>query len=183
MPYNLKRTDRFVEPALKQVRNASDVHDMRMCLSILLVNQLRCTTEESAKIMGVSAPTICRLRKEFVKSPTGKGLARENWGGRRHSYLNLEEEKEFLSSFIEKAKAGELVIIASIHAAFEQRIGKEVPPSTIIRLLERHRWRKIEPEPRHPDEDKVAQQDFKKKASPKRLGRPPIFWLAPDRGV
>lgn len=180
MPKNLNKTDRFIKPALEQVKAASDVHEMRMGLAILLVNQLRRTVEESAGLMGVSVPTVCRLRKEFQAGIAGKRLPRENWGGRRHSYMDDKEEKEFLSPFIKMAKAGELVVISSIQSAFEQKVGKEVPPSTITRLLERHRWRKIEPEPRHPNEDKAEQEAFKKKAFPKPLGRRQVFLLPPD---
>jgi len=180
MPKNLKNTDRFVEPALEQVKCALDVHEMRLGLSILLMNRLHCTVDEVAEIIGTSAPTVCRLRKEFQNGIAGKRLPREDWGGRRHSYLNTKEEKEFLSPFIETAKTGGLVVISSIQTAFESKIGKEVPPSTITRLLDRHRWRKIEPEPRHPDEDKAAQEAFKKKDSRKRLGRRPVSLLPPD---
>lgn len=180
MPHNLKPTDMFIKSALKQVKAASDVHDMRRCLAILLVNKMRCTLDETAAILGVSSPTVKRLRKEFQHVSANETLPRESWGGRRHSFLAWEEEKTFLSEFTEKAKAGELVITASIREAFEQKIGKEVPSSTITRLLDRHRWRKLEPEPRHPDEDKSAQEAFKKKDLPKKLGRPLTFWLSPD---
>jgi hypothetical protein len=180
MARNLKTTNRFIKSALKQMKTASDVHEMRKCLSIVLVNQLRCSVEQAGTILGVSVPTISRLRKEFQYISSGKGSKRDDWGGRRHSFLSMEEEKEFLLPFVDKARAGELVIIASIHEAFEHMVGKEVPASTITRLLDRHRWRKLEPEPHHPDEDKVAQEAFKKKGSPRSLGRPRDFWLPPD---
>lgn len=180
MSRNLNVTNRFVESALEQVKAASDVHEMRKCLSIVLVNQLRCSVEQAGAVLGVSVPTVSRLRKQFQDVCFGKDSKRDFWGGRRHSFLSMEEEKDFLSPFTDKARAGELVIIASIQEAFEQRVGKEVPPSTITRLLDRHRWRKLEPEPHHPDEDKAVQEAFKKKASPKNSGRPRDFWLPPD---
>jgi transposase len=183
MPYNLKKTDPFVSLAQEQIKDAPDVHSMRKCLAIILVNKLRCTYEDAATILGVSTPTINRLRKEFQNISDGKSSPRDDWGGRRHSFLSYDEESKFLSSFTEKANAGELVITASIREAFEQRIGKEVPKSTIARLLDRHRWRKLEPEPRHPDDDKLAQETFKKKASPRKYGRPATCWLPPDRCV
>ena len=179
MPNNLKATDRYAKSALKQVKNVSDVYEIRKCLAILLVNKQRCTIEEAAELLGVSPRTLCRLRKEFQNVAAGEKTAREDWGGRRNSFLSMEEETAFLSPFIEKAKAGELVIVASLQEAFEHKVGKEVPPSTITRLLDRHRWRKLEPEPRHPDEDKLAQVAFKKKDSPKRFGRPVTCWLPP----
>lgn len=179
MPHNLKKTDSFVRLAQEQVRDASDVYGIRKCLAILLVNKLRCTLEETGAILGVSAATVKRLRREFQSASAGGKSLREDWGGRRHSFMTMEEEKEFLSSLTEKAKAGELVIIASVRALFEEKIGREVPSSTVTRLLDRHRWRKLEPEPRHPDEDKLAQVAFKKKDSPRRLGRPVTSWLPP----
>jgi transposase len=180
MARNLKTTNRFIKSALEQVKTASDVHEMRKCLSIVLVNQLRCSVEQAGTILGVSVPTVSRLRKEFQDGSSGKNSKRDDWGGRRHSFLSMEEEKKFLLPFVDKARSGELVIIASIQEAFEHRIGKEVPASTITRLLDRHRWRKLEPEPHHPDEDKVAQEAFKKKRFPRSLGRPRDFWLPPD---
>jgi transposase len=180
MSRNLNITNRFVESALEQIKDVTNVYEMRRCLSIVLVNQLRCTVEQAGTILGVSTPTVSRLRKEFQDVRSGKDSKREYWGGRRHCFLSMEEEKEFLAPFVENARAGELVIIAAIQEAFEHKVGKEVPPSTITRLLDRHRWRKLEPEPHHPDEDKVAQEAFKKKASPRSLGRPKDFWFPPD---
>lgn len=179
MPHSLKKTDSFVKLAQEQVRDATDVYGIRKCLAILLVNKLRCTLEEAGALLGVSAPTVKRLRREFQSSSAGEKSLREDWGGRRNSFLSMEDETAFLVPFIEKAKAGELVIISALQEAFENKVGKEVPPSTITRLLDRHRWRKLEPEPRHPDEDKVAQVAFKKKDSPKRFGRPVISWIPP----
>ena len=180
MARTVKTTNRFIKLALEQVKTVSDVHEMRQCLSIIIVNQLRCSVEQAGAILGVSVPTVSRLRKEFQDVSSGIDSKREDWGGRRHSFLSIEEEKKFLSPFVEKASSGELVIIASIQEAFEDRIGKAVPASTITRLLNRHRWRKLEPEPHHPDEDKDAQEAFKKNSSPKSLGRPRDFWLPPD---
>jgi transposase len=180
MARNLNVTNRFVESALERIKTASDVHEMRRCLSIVLVNRLRCPIEQASVLLGVSVPTVSRLRKEFQEVASGKGNKRDAWGGRRHSFMNAEEEKKFLSPFVDKARSGELVIIASIREAFEQRVGKEVPSSTITRLLERHRWRKLEPEPHHPDEDKAEQEAFKKKDFPMSFGRPRDFWLPPD---
>lgn len=181
MKNNIKRRDRYINSSLERAKKASNVHELRMCLSILLVNRLGCTAKESAEIIGVGLRTLPRLREEFAAISVGKKLARENWGGRRHSYLSEEEENKFILPFAEKAKTGELVITASIGAAFEQKIGKKVPLSTISRLLARHQWRKLEPEPCHPKEDKAAQEEFKKKALPKKWGRPPVFWFPPVR--
>jgi transposase len=167
MTRNLHKTNCFIDSALERIKSASNVHDVRSCMSIVLVNQLGHTIPETGRVLGVSASTVSRLRREFQAVASGKPPARESWGGRRHALLSVEQEYTFLAPFIERAGEGELVIVAAIHEAFEQRVGKEVPASTVTRLLKRHRWRKVQPEPHHPDEDQAEQQAFKKNASPK----------------
>ncbi len=52
--------------------------------------------------------------------------------------------------------------VAEIQQAYQERLGKEVAPSTVYRLLDRHGWRKVVPRPRHPKADVAAQAAFKK---------------------
>ncbi len=83
-------------------------------------------------------------------------------GGRRHQYLTLEEEQEFLAPFFAQAQEGLIATTAEIWRAFETRVGHEVDDSTIYRLLHRHGWRQLMPRPRHPKADSQAQAHFKK---------------------
>jgi len=83
-------------------------------------------------------------------------------GGRKHAYLTIEEEKAFLVPFLRKAEASGVLTIAEIKAAYEKRVNKQVPPSTIYRLLHRHGWRKIAPRKRHPKSDPQQQEKAKK---------------------
>ena len=46
--------------------------------------------------------------------------------------------------------------------AMEEKLGRTVPLATAYRLLHRHGWRKIAPRPKHPNNDPVAQETFKK---------------------
>jgi len=98
--------------------------------------------------------TYNRLGVEAVQTP-GKG-------GRRHEYLTLQEEQDFLAPFFARAESGEIATSAQIQQAFEARVGQEVDDSTIYRLLNRHGWRKLMPRPRHPKASKEAQEQFKK---------------------
>ncbi len=63
-------------------------------------------------------------------------------GGRYNQHLTEAEEAELLDSFAGQAAAGNVLKVAEIQAAYEARVGKEVPNSTIYRLLQRHGWRK-----------------------------------------
>lgn len=88
-------------------------------------------------------------------------------GGRRNSYLSLEEEKAFLAPFFERAQRGEIATVAELQRAFEAQIGQAVDDSTIYRLLHRHGWHKLMPRPKHPQATREAQEQFKKTLRPR----------------
>jgi transposase len=98
--------------------------------------------------------TYNRLGVAAVESP-GKG-------GRRHQYVTLEAEQQFLAPFFTRAEQGKIATAGEIKRAFEAQIGHEVDESTIYRLLHRHGWRKPVPRPRHPQASQEAQDQFKK---------------------
>ena len=98
--------------------------------------------------------TYNRLGVAAVETP-GKG-------GRRHQYLTLQGEQHFLAPFFTHAEEGKIATAAEIKRAFEAQIGHEVDESTIYRLLNRHRWRKRVPRPRHPQAKQEEQDHFKK---------------------
>ena len=117
--------------------------------------------EEIARHCGVSKATV----HDVISTYNRLGIAAVETagkGGRRHQYLTLEEEQQFLAPFFARAEAGELTTTVEIWRAFESRVGHEVDDSTIYRLLHRHGWRKLMPRPRHPKADSQAQADFKK---------------------
>ena len=70
-----------------------------------------------------------------------------------------------LAPFVERATAGGVLKVAEIHAAYEARVGKAVPNSTVYRVLERHNWRKVVPRACHPKADEAAQGAFKKSSA------------------
>ena len=107
--------------------------------------------------------TYNRLGVAAVETP-GKG-------GRRHQYLSLQAEQQFLAPFFTRAEQGKIATAEEIRREFEAQIGHEVDESTIYRLLNRHHWRKLVPRPRHPQAKQEAQDDFKK-TSPPSLRRP-----------
>jgi len=117
--------------------------------------------EEIARHCGVSKATVHQVISTYnrlgvisVETP-GKG-------GRRHQYLTLEEEAQFLAPFFARAEQGLLTTTAEIWRAFESRVGHHVDDSTIYRLLDLHGWRKLMPRPRHPKADPQAKEQFKK---------------------
>jgi len=67
-----------------------------------------------------------------------------------------------LGPFLDEAKKGGILIVSPIKSAYEQTVGREVPDSTVYRMLARHGWRKLAPDKRHPKTDPLAQEAFKK---------------------
>ena len=117
--------------------------------------------EDIALHTGVSATTVHRVISTYNRLGP-PALETPGKGGRRHEYLSVQEEKEFLAPFFAQAESGEIATVAQIQHAFEARVGHEVDESTIYRLLARHGWRKLMPRPRHPQADLQAQAQFKK---------------------
>ena len=100
-----------------------------------------------------------RFGPEVVEGP-GKG-------GRRRSYLSLEQEAAFLEPFKQKALTGQIATTAEIKKALEKHLGHKVHKSTVYRLLKRQGWRKVAPRPFHIHAKKEEQEAFKKN-SPKK---------------
>lgn len=117
--------------------------------------------KEIAKHVGVSVDTVHQTISNYNRfGPSA--LEGPGRGGRRNSYLSLEEERGFLEPFIEKAKIGQIATVAEIQQVFEERVGRAVVETTIYRLLDRHKWRKIVPRPRHRQASPEGQEAFKK---------------------
>ena len=86
----------------------------------------------------------------------------DNRGGRYRENLTFEEELRFLKPFEETSKNGSLIVGSPVKKAYEEKVGRSVPKSTIYRLLDRHGYRKITPYRRHKKANKEEQETFKK---------------------
>ncbi len=117
--------------------------------------------EEIARHCGVSKAMVHQVISTYNRFGI-EAVETAGRGGRRHEYLSLEEEKQFLAPFFARAESGEIATAASVKLAFEAQIGHEVEESTIYRLLDRHGWRKLMPRPKHPKGSKQEQEHFKK---------------------
>lgn len=115
--------------------------------------------KEIARHTGVSVATVHKVISTYNRLGVA-AVETPGKGGRRNEYIPLEEERELLAPFFERAKKGELTTVAHIKHAFEKRVGHEVDETTIYRLLQRHEWRKLVPRPFHPKADKEEQRLF-----------------------
>jgi hypothetical protein len=153
----------------KQLRDqATTVAEYRKALSVILPVELSIDADQTAELLGTSRRTVFRDRGRIrCQENAPKNL----WGGRRHCAMTIEEEREFLAQWIDKATIGGVLTVPPIHAALVKRLGRDIPMSTTYRLLARHKWRKVQPDTKHPKSDPALQEEFKKNS--------PKWWQPP----
>lgn len=162
MPKKVKLSERMVELALETTKKANAPELLRMAQTVVIPSIFDVPDRTIGKIIGRSRPTVVRLRKKFRKMCAGEEVQRRNWGGRRYGYMTVEDERKFLSQFLDKAEQGGILVVGEIKRAFEALVGRKVAKTTIYRMLDRHNWRTIIPRPHHPNSNTEAQEDFKK---------------------
>jgi transposase len=109
---------------------------------------------------GTTKRTVHQVISDYNRKGVG-AIETPGKGGRRRGYMSLDEEKNFLTPFMDLARTGLIPTATKIKLAYESQIGQKVDKSTIYRLLERHQWRKVLPRSHHPDADFEEQEEFK----------------------
>jgi len=135
--------------------------DFQRVQCIWLRTVLNLSSDAVAKAVGWSQSTVKIIQSRYLREGE-KILLGKGRGGKRYSNLTGQEESDLLSSFLEKARAGGVLVVGEIKTAYEKKAGKQVPKSTVYRMLARHGWRKIAPRPKHPRAEIGAQEEFKK---------------------
>jgi transposase len=129
-----------------------------------------CSASQIAQVLGWATATVHITHSRWARE--GEALFElKGKGGRRSHNLTEAEEAEVLAPFVEQATAGNVLKAADIQAAYEARVGRAVPNSTIYRLLKRHGWRKVAPRPRHPKANVTARGAFKKACAGSSAGK------------
>jgi transposase len=162
MPKKTKVSTEVMQSALEAARDAKTAYDLRMAQTLLVPGLLNVPDSLTGQIVGRSRGTVVRMRRKFRNLCSGQEPQLGNWGGRRYGYLTIEQERQFLSQFIDQASRGGVLVVSEIKRAFECLVGRKVAKTTIYRMLDRHDWRAIIPRPRHPKSDTKAQEGFKK---------------------
>ncbi len=150
-----------VEALQARLKQAETIAEFQRIQCVLLRAVLDCTASEIAQVLGWATVTVHITHSRWAKE--GESLFDlKGKGGRHYQNLTVAEEAEVLAPFLGQATAGNVLKVAEIQMAYEARVGKEVPNSTIYRMLKRHGWRKVTPRPRHPKADVTARGVFKK---------------------
>ena len=153
---------KLVSKAQALVAKTTDLDEFRSAQAILLPAIAHTTLEETASLLGVGRATVARLQQRRRESSQALRPTRRKWGGRRRALLSFQQEVEFLAPWIEQAKAAGVLVVSPLRAALAEKLGRNVAPSILYRLLARHGWRKVSPDTKHPKSDPVAQAEWKK---------------------
>lgn len=157
----------LVKEAQLVASGTHDIQELRMAQAVLLPALAQMTLKVAAKAMGVGRATVARLQSRFRHRKEAAQPTARKWGGRRRALLQWEEEQDFLSAWKPKAEQGQLVVVTPLQVALEEKLGRRIKPSVVYRLLDRHRWRKVAPDTRHPKAQPAVQDEWKKKRFPK----------------
>lgn len=116
---------------------------------------------EIARHIGVSVSTVHNVISRYNRyGPQAVEGAKDS--KRRRGYFSREEEADFLTRFLDEARAGEMCVAVRLRRALEDHLGHKVHHSTVYRMLERNEWRRVVPRPAHPEAKEQIQEDFKK---------------------
>lgn len=157
----------MVEQAQLLASQTDDIGELRMAQAVLLPALAQLTLKAAAKVMGVGRATVARLQTRFRHHKGSVPPPSRRWGGRRRALLKPEEEQAFLAAWRPQAEQGQLVVVTPLQVALEEKLGRRLKPSVVYRLLDRHHWRKVAPDTRHPKAESAVQEEWKKKRSPK----------------
>jgi len=152
----------LVGKAQELAATAKDMNTLRSAQAVLLPALLNATLEQTATLLGVSRATVPRLQNGLRRQCAQSDIPTPTHGGRRHELMTQKEEREFLEPWAQSASAGNMLVVSPLRAALSQKLGRKVRASVVYRMLERHGWRKVAPDTRHPKSDAQAQEDWKK---------------------
>lgn len=142
-----------IREALKQAKKRQDY---RRLLILQAATTGKKKQEEIAWEHGVSKSMVSHLLGAYRKQGMAGVLTQIKGGNRRN--MSVAEEAEILEAFQLRAEKGEMLEVAQIHAAYEEKLGRPVSKSVVYYMLGRHQWRKVMPRSKHPK--KASQEDI-----------------------
>jgi transposase len=154
--------ERVVNQARDIVANTRDADELRKGLCVVLAAVGGLSGGATAEVLGLGVATVGRHQRDLRTRGDTPAESRPHWGGRRRESLPLAEEVRFLKPWAQEAERGGVLVVPPIHKAFEDRVRHPVAATTVYRMLARHGWRKVQPEPHHPNRDPEAQEAYKK---------------------
>jgi len=133
----------------KAYRASKDVRERTRLLCLRLRIERAYPSEKIAEIADCSDGLVKKVISDYGRIGLD-GILRGTFGGNRRN-LSLSEEEKLLQPFLKQAESGQILVVSDIQNAYEEVLGRSVPPSTVYRMLDRHNWRKVMPRSKHPN--------------------------------
>jgi len=139
---------------------STDAKEQKRLLCLKLRVEQGFNAKQIAEIVECSEIQVRTVISNYGKNGLD-AILRGRQGG-NHRNLSYTEEESLLAPFLSKAEKGQILVVPEIHKAYETKLGRSVPASTIYRMLDRQNWRKVMPRPRHPKANPEEQEATKK---------------------
>ncbi|HEY6290585.1 MAG TPA: hypothetical protein VI455_03360 [Terriglobia bacterium] len=97
--------------------------------------------EQVAIALGWTAGAVRKLQSQYLRKGEAV-LEGPGRGGRRRQLLGLHGEYNLLRRLRKEAWPSGVLEFRKIHAEMEKAAGRELLPSTVNKILERHGWRR-----------------------------------------
>lgn len=139
---------------------------------IYLIKTKGFSPPQAADMVGVSTGTVHQWVHAYNKNGP-EGFVLKGRGGRRSSYLTVEQEVELLREFTDDARNGLIITAWDVQKRIKEKLGMSVSDDFVYDLFNRNGWRKVVPRPHHPKGIKEKQEQFKKNS--------PRSWMPPRK--
>ena len=164
----------LLDTARALLSKSQDADEVRTLQAVVFPLEFGMSIQATARAVGRSVRWTTKARNRFISAG---GLPAEARPAMRCRALMTEaEEAAFLEPFLEAALRGGVLVVGSIRAALEAKLGRPVAKATTYNILHRHDWRKLAPDRRHVSADPAAQEEWKKNSArgsggSKKVGR------------
>lgn len=148
----------------ERMRTSKSVSDYKKWQVLYIVSCYDVDAEYLSEITGYSKAMVYNIVQTFNKSGATSSESKPR-GGRRRSYMSLEEEKEFMKTLESKAVEGHIMTFHDIQKAVKNKLGRQVSDDFIWDLFKRNGWTKHSLGPHHPLKNTSRREDFKKNSS------------------
>ena len=135
---NNSRTKTTLRQLLSTTKKRSDYQRVQC---VYLRAEMDMNAEMISKITQLKPGTVRKIWSAYIREGI-TSLFEKNRGGRRNYHLSKDEEMLFLEPFFRKATQSQPLNVKEIKDAYEAHINKEVPKSTIYRMLARNGWKR-----------------------------------------
>jgi transposase len=140
------RKPKLLKPEAKErlflhLKESKTKHEFQRVQCLWLRESLGLSSKEIATAIGWNPGSVRRFQAKYLKEGEA-ALEISQRGGRNRENMSIEEERDLLKPFFQKAEKGEVLLAKEIKLAYEDKVGYNVPKSTVYRMLSRHGWKK-----------------------------------------